>query len=75
MISAAPTIVTIETNSAWVVIVAVSLVTFPIALFLRRLIDRPGALASSLLPRGRGPIDETAHDHADSLWTARRGQR
>ncbi len=49
MISAAPTIVTIETNSAWVVIVAVSLVTFPIALFLRRLIDRPGALASSLL--------------------------
>ncbi len=49
MISAAPTIVAIETNSAWVVILAVSLVTLPAALILRRLIDRPGALASSLL--------------------------
>lgn len=49
MISAAPTIVAIETNSAWVVILAVSLVTLPVALLLRRLIDRPGALASSLL--------------------------
>lgn len=49
MITAAPTIVAIETNSAWVVILAVSLVTFPAALLLRRLIDRPGALASSLL--------------------------
>lgn len=49
MISAAPTIVTIEANSAWVVILVVSLVTFPAALFLRRIIDRPGALSSSLL--------------------------
>ncbi|MDP9067743.1 MAG: M56 family metallopeptidase [Actinomycetota bacterium] len=49
MITAAPTIVTIETNSAWVVILAVSLVTLPVALLLRRLIDRPGALASSIL--------------------------
>lgn len=49
MISAAPTIVAIETNSAWVVILAVSLVTMPVALLLRRLIDRPGALASSFL--------------------------
>lgn len=49
MISAAPTIVAIETNSAWVVILAVSLVTMPLAVLLRRLIDRPGALASSFL--------------------------
>lgn len=49
MISAAPTIVAIEMNSAWVVILAVSLVTMPLALVLRRLIDRPGALASSFL--------------------------
>lgn len=49
MISAAPTIVAIETNSAWVVILAVSLVTLPLALFLRRIIDRPGAFASSIL--------------------------
>lgn len=49
MISAAPTIVAIETNSAWVVILAVSLVTTPVALLLRRLINRPGALASSFL--------------------------
>ncbi|MFP5351785.1 MAG: M48 family metalloprotease [Actinomycetota bacterium] len=49
MTSAAPTIVAIETNSAWVVILAVSLVTMPVALLLRRLIGRPGALASSVL--------------------------
>ena len=49
MISAAPTIVTIEANSAWVVILVVSLVTFPVALLLRRMIDKPGALSSSLL--------------------------
>lgn len=49
MITAAPTIVAIETNSAWVVILAVSLVTLPVALFLRKLIDRPGAFASSVL--------------------------
>lgn len=49
MTFAAPTIVAIETNSAWVVILAVSLVTLPLALLLRRMIDAPGALASSLL--------------------------
>ena len=49
MISAAPTIVTIEANSAWVVILVVSFVTFPAALLLRRMIDKPGALFSSLL--------------------------
>ena len=49
MISAAPTIVAIETNSAWVVILAVSLVTLPLALLLRKVIDRPGAFASSVL--------------------------
>lgn len=49
MISAAPTIMAIETDSAWVVILAVSVVTMPAALLLRRLIDRPGAFSSSLL--------------------------
>lgn len=49
MTLAAPTILAIETNSAWVLILAVSLVTLPLALLLRRLIDAPGALASSLL--------------------------
>jgi heat shock protein HtpX len=49
MISAAPTIVTIEANSAWVVILVVSLVTLPAALVFRRLIGKPGALSSSLL--------------------------
>ena len=49
MITAAPTIVTIEANSAWVVILVVSLVTFPLALLLRRMIGKPGALSSSLL--------------------------
>lgn len=38
-----------ETDSAWVVILATSLVTLAAALLLRRLISRPGGLASALL--------------------------
>jgi Zn-dependent protease with chaperone function len=46
--SAAPAIISLETDSAWVVILAVSLVTLPLTLLLRRLIKRPGGLSSSL---------------------------
>ena len=49
MISAAPTILALETDSAWVVILAVSLVTTPAVLLLRRLIGRPGGVASGFL--------------------------
>ena len=49
MTSAAPTILALETDSAWVVILAVSLVTAVAALLLRRLIARPGGLASGFL--------------------------
>lgn len=48
MTSAAPTIISLETDSAWVVILAVSLVTLPLTLLLRRLIKRPGGISSSL---------------------------
>ena len=44
-----PTILSVEPDSAWVVIVVVSFVTFITALFLRRVIGRPGGLASGLL--------------------------
>ena len=46
--SAAPTILSVETDSAWVVILGVSLVTFLAALVLRRFIVRPGGLASGI---------------------------
>lgn len=49
MDSAAPTVVALEMDSAWVVILAVSGVTLAAALVLRRLIGRPGGLASALL--------------------------
>ncbi|HEX2239792.1 MAG TPA: M56 family metallopeptidase [Actinomycetota bacterium] len=49
MTAAAPTIVALETDSAWVVILVVSLVTLPIVLVLRKLIDRPGGVMSGLL--------------------------
>lgn len=49
MISASPTILALETDSAWVVILTVSVVTLCACLFLRRLISRPGGLASGLL--------------------------
>ena len=49
MTSAAPTVLALETDSAWVVILAVSIVTLVAALLLRRLINRPGGLLSGLL--------------------------
>lgn len=49
MISAAPTIVALQTDSAWVVVVAVSVVTFPLVVLLRRLIARPGGVMSGVL--------------------------
>ncbi len=44
-----PTIVALEINSAWIVILAVTLITLPVTLLLRRLIARPGGLASGVL--------------------------
>jgi hypothetical protein len=44
-----PTILALQADSAWFVIVAVSLVTLPAVVLLRRLIDRPGGLASGIL--------------------------
>ena len=49
MISAAPTIVAVETDSAWVVILAVSVVLLPVTFLLRRVINRPGGLGSAAL--------------------------
>lgn len=49
MISAAPTIVALQTDSAWVMVVAVSVVTLPLVVLLRRLIARPGGMMSGAL--------------------------
>ena len=49
MISAAPPVLAIEGDSAWIVILAVSAVTLPAVLMLRRMIGRSGGLASGLL--------------------------
>ena len=49
MDSAAPTIFALETDSAWVVILAVSLVTLVASLILRKIVARPGGLFSGLL--------------------------
>jgi Zn-dependent protease with chaperone function len=49
MILASPTILALETDSAWMVILAVSLVTLPAALLFRRLINRPGGVLSGIL--------------------------
>jgi Zn-dependent protease with chaperone function len=46
---AAPTILALETDSAWIVILAVSMVTLPAALLLRKLIGRPGGMHSGIL--------------------------
>ena len=67
MTSAAPTLVALETNSAWVVILAVSLFTLPLALILRRMIRRPGGLASGLfliLPLALPLIAAFVYQHA-----------
>jgi heat shock protein HtpX len=49
VVSAAPTVISLETSSAWIVILAVSLVTLPLSLFLRRLLRRVDGFGSSLL--------------------------
>lgn len=49
MITSAPTVLSLETDSAWVLIVAVSLATLLAAVILKRLIGRPGGLSSGLL--------------------------
>jgi Zn-dependent protease with chaperone function len=46
---AAPTILALQPDSPWVVIVVVSFVTVPVVALLRRLIKRPGGVASGLL--------------------------
>jgi Zn-dependent protease with chaperone function len=47
--SAGPTILALETDSAWVVILSVSLVTLLLVAFFRLFISRPGGLAAGLL--------------------------
>lgn len=49
MAEAAPTILALQPDSPWVVIVVVSFVTLPVVVLLRRLIKRPGGVASGLL--------------------------
>jgi len=49
MTAAAPTILALQSDSAWVVILAVSFVTLPVVLLLRRLVNRAGGVASGLL--------------------------
>ncbi|HEV3472943.1 MAG TPA: M56 family metallopeptidase [Actinomycetota bacterium] len=67
MTSAAPPVIAIEGDSAWIVMIAVSLVTLIGVLFLRRVIDRPGRLASGLLlslPLALPLIAALSFDHA-----------
>lgn len=49
MPSHSPTFLALQIDSAWVVIVAVSLVSFLAAVVLRKVIDRTGGLASGML--------------------------
>ena len=49
MTSSAPAILALETDSAWVVILAVSLVTVIASILMRRLVARPGGFFSGLL--------------------------
>lgn len=49
MISASPTILAVEVDSAWVVVLVVSLTTLIATVLLRRFISRPGGIASGLL--------------------------
>lgn len=67
MTSAAPTVLTLETDSVWMVVFGVSLVTLPAAVMLRRLIARPGGLASGILlvfPLLLPPLAAVAFHHA-----------
>ncbi len=49
MLSAAPKIVALQADSMWAVVVVVSLVTLPLVLGLRRLINQPGGVVSGML--------------------------
>src|SRR5688500_4099000 len=60
-------VLAIETDSAWVVILAVSAVTLAAALLLRRLIGAPGGLSSGLLlarPLALPLVAAVAYTHA-----------
>lgn len=67
MTSAAPAVLALETDSAWVVILAVSVVTLVAALLLRRLINRPGGVLSAVLlclPLVLPLVAALAYEHA-----------
>ena len=67
MTSASPTVLAIEGDSAWIVILAVSAVTLVAVLLLRKLIHRPGGLASGILlslPLALPLIAALSFDHA-----------
>lgn len=49
MTFAGPTVLTLETDSAWIVILAVSFATLAAAIVLRKVLARPGGIASSAL--------------------------
>jgi Zn-dependent protease with chaperone function len=49
VISASPTILAVEVDSAWVVVLVVSLTTLIATALLRRFISRPGGIASGLM--------------------------
>jgi uncharacterized membrane protein YoaK (UPF0700 family) len=65
--SSAPAILALETDSAWVVILAVSLVTIVASILMRRLVARPGGLFSGLLlllPLVLPIVAALAYEHA-----------
>jgi Zn-dependent protease with chaperone function len=65
--SAAPAVLALETDSAWVVILAVSVVTLVAALVLRRIINRPGGVLSGILlglPLVLPLVAALAYEHA-----------
>jgi Zn-dependent protease with chaperone function len=67
LINAAPTVLAIETDSAWVVIVVVSIVTLFATTLLRRLISGSGGFASGILlglPLALPLVAAVAYAHA-----------
>ena len=67
MTSASPTILALETDSAWVVIIAVSLVTLFASFIVRRVFGRPAGLASGLLlalPLALPIVAAVVYEHA-----------
>ena len=67
MLTASPTVLAIEGDSAWVVILAVSAATLLAVMLVRRLIHHPGGLASGLLlslPLALPLIAAISFDHA-----------